>query len=82
MKYEKYTDIALNTAKVLGASYCDIRIILTNYESIVTRNGGIGNLDKTESIGFGVRVIVDGAWGFASSSILSKESIEATTKKP
>ena len=78
---KKYTDIALNTAKVLGADYCDIRIILTNNESIMTRNGGIGNLDKMESIGFGIRVIVDGAWGFASSSTLSKESIETTTKK-
>ncbi len=77
----KFTDLALNTAKILGASYCDIRIINVEYDNIDTRNGEIGSIDKTETMGYGIRIIIDGAWGFASSSLMTKEGIENTTRK-
>lgn len=71
--------IALDAARIEGASYADIRIILTKSESITLKNGVIGNMNKGEGLGIGVRVIVNGGWGFASSSELSKEKIEKTT---
>lgn len=72
-------NIAVDLARMKGASFADIRIIHTRQESITLRNGEIGDLNKGESLGFGVRVIVNGGWGFASSSDLSKEGIEETT---
>ncbi len=73
--------IALNSAKINGATYADIRIIIKDTEDIEVRNGEIATLDESESIGFGVRVIVNGCWGFAASSRIEKEGIEKTTKK-
>ncbi len=69
---------AIDTAKKRGASYADVRIIETKKEAIAVRNGALGQSDLIEDRGFGVRVIVNGAWGFASSPELSKGEIERT----
>lgn len=76
-----YTNKALNTAEANGASYADIRIIDITKENLMVRNGEIGKLQQTSSLGFGVRVIVDGAWGFAASGTVSKEEIEQVSKQ-
>ncbi len=73
--------IAINSAKINGATYADIRIIIKDTEDIEVRNGEIATLDESESIGFGVRVIVNGCWGFAASSRIEKEEVEKITKK-
>ncbi|MBI4713306.1 MAG: TldD/PmbA family protein [Planctomycetes bacterium] len=70
------TALALNTAASRGASYADIRIIRLDNENIQLRNGKIGAFDQNETFGFGVRVISDGAWGFASSSQVTASEIE------
>ncbi|RKY68617.1 MAG: TldD/PmbA family protein [Candidatus Latescibacterota bacterium] len=74
------TDIALNLAKLKGASYADIRIVRGKQESLEVKNGSPEQIKYSESLGFGVRVIVDGAWGFASSSRLEKDEIERVTQ--
>ncbi len=58
---------ALDLAKVQGASYADIRLVHTNQERFSVRSGVVDTLSSDESSGFGVRVLVDGCWGFASS---------------
>ena len=70
------TDLALDTATRLGASYADIRIIRTQYESVSAKNEKVSGIGKSEDEGFGVRVIVDGAWGYSSSSRVTKSEIE------
>ena len=65
------TDRALDTATALGASYADARVVRRLDESIAIKSGRVEGVASGESEGFGVRVIVDGAWGFASSHILS-----------
>jgi TldD protein len=60
----------------MGASYADIRIIKTQYESVSAKNEKISNIGRAEDEGFGVRVIANGAWGFASSSRVEKSEIE------
>jgi TldD protein len=72
------TDIALNTAKGHGASYADVRILQVTIEDLTVRNGELGDLRQDESIGLGVRVIVDGAWGFAAGPSLAKADIRKT----
>lgn len=70
---------ALDTAKMKGASYADIRFVETNQERLVVRNGVVETITKDESIGFGVRVLVNGSWGFASSPTLTPRNIDETT---
>jgi TldD protein len=61
------TDRALNTAQVLGASYADVRVVRRREESISIKTGKVEGVALGETEGFGVRVLVGGAWGFASS---------------
>jgi TldD protein len=73
------TDRALNVAEVNGATYADMRIVRRENQGIVVKNGKVEGLSQDESQGFGVRVILNGAWGFASSSLLSLEEVEQVT---
>jgi TldD protein len=72
----EYTDRALNAAEASGATYADVRIVRLTTQSIAVKNGIVQGLTQDESYGFGVRVIADGAWGFASSSEVTKEEID------
>ncbi|MGH2474934.1 MAG: TldD/PmbA family protein [Candidatus Limnocylindrales bacterium] len=58
---------ALDTATSRGAEYADVRIVRRRDESIAIKTGRVEGVASGESEGFGVRVLVDGAWGFASS---------------
>jgi TldD protein len=69
---------ALNAAHRKGASYADARIVSARSRALSTKNGKIGSASDAESLGMGVRVIVDGAWGFAASDDLRQSSVEAT----
>src|SRR5919106_171037 len=68
-------DAALASAKKAGASYADVRINRYRNQFIFTRDRRVQNIVNTEDYGFGVRVIVDGTWGFASSSLVTKDEI-------
>jgi TldD protein len=78
---KKMADIALNTAKSMGASYCDVRIGRYLNEFITCREKRVDNIVNTESAGIGIRVIVNGTWGFASSSNMTPDSIAKTAKQ-
>ncbi len=53
------------------AQYADVRLVETSQQRFVVRNGVVDTLAMDESLGIGIRVLVDGAWGFASSNLLS-----------
>jgi TldD protein len=76
---KELTARALNLAQVLGASYADVRIVNRRTQNINVKNGVVEGLADNESQGFGVRVIVDGAWGFASSALLNAAEVERVT---
>jgi TldD protein len=69
------TDRALDTAATLGATYADVRIVRRREESIAVKTGRVEGVAMGETEGLGLRVLVDGAWGFASSDRL--EAAEA-----
>jgi TldD protein len=69
---------ALDTAKTRGATYADVRVLDARYRNLSTKNGKIGTLSESESLGLGIRVIAEGAWGFASTDQMTRERIEAT----
>ncbi|MCX6099473.1 MAG: TldD/PmbA family protein, partial [Candidatus Bipolaricaulota bacterium] len=70
------TDRALDVARAKGATYADIRIVRRETQNIEMKNGVVENLSLADVYGFGVRVIAEGAWGFASSSRLEKSEID------
>lgn len=73
---KELTDRALETARGRGASYADIRIVRREEQNITVKNGVVAALSQEVSQGFGVRVIAEGAWGFAASSLLTAEEID------
>ena len=73
------TDRALNLAQVQGATYADMRIVRRETQTITVKNGIVQGLSLDSTQGFGVRVIADGAWGFASSHLLSLVEVDRVT---
>ena len=74
-------DWALDVANHLGASYADVRLADDRHRGLSTKNGKVGSASVAESLGFGVRVIADGAWGFAASDDLTRAAVEATAAR-
>jgi TldD protein len=72
---------ALNTTALRGATYADVRIVDDRGRALSTKNGKIGIASVSQSLGFSVRVIVDGAWGFASSADLGREAVDGTAAR-
>ena len=70
---------ALDLSEVQGASYADIRIVRTSQERISVRSGVVDTLSFDESLGFGVRVLVNGCWGFASSHDITSKEVDRVT---
>jgi TldD protein len=68
-------DTALNAATKAGASYCDVRIGRYLNQFVTTRDLNVENVVNTESAGVGVRVICNGAYGFAATSDMSPDGI-------
>jgi TldD protein len=58
----------LAAAKKAGATYADLRIVRRRTERVSTREDHVVDVGADESYGLGVRVIAQGAWGFAASS--------------
>ena len=78
---QEIAEWALSTAALRGASYADTRIGDERSRALATKNGKIASASDAESQGIGVRVIAEGAWGFAASDNLSREAVEATAAK-
>jgi TldD protein len=72
---------ALDAAASRGASYADARMASDRSRALTTKNGKVGSASDSESFGIGVRVIADGAWGFAASGDLSRAAVEATAAR-
>jgi TldD protein len=72
---------ALDIANQRGATYADVRVVDDRSRTLATKNGKIGNASDSRSQGFNVRVLVDGAWGFASSAELERAAVEATAAR-
>jgi TldD protein len=72
---------ALKGAQRKGASYADVRISQILNENLSVRNGEPESVNLTLTKGFGVRVIIDGGWGFAGSIDMNKEEIAKIVDK-
>jgi TldD protein len=65
----------IDRAVQLGAKYVDSRYQDVRQTLIVAENGSLRTYESDRSTGIGIRVLVDGAWGIASSSIMNKTTL-------
>lgn len=77
---KRLADAAMSAATAAGASYCDVRIGRYMRQFVVTREANVQGVTNTESSGVGIRVIADGAWGFAATNNMSPESVAASAR--
>jgi len=67
---------ALDTAAAAGARYADCRVVNRSVQELTVKNGEVALVELNEDTGAGVRVIVDGAWGFAGIDRLDAAGID------
>jgi len=72
--------LALDAARSAGASYADVRVSRTRSQSVSTREDRVTGVSDNDTMGFGVRVLVAGAWGFAASRDLTREEVQRVAR--
>jgi TldD protein len=70
---------AVEAARRAGADYADARFVHEDSESITVRNQEMEGIDRASSKGVGVRVLVDGYWGFAATARTEDAEIARTS---
>ena len=78
---KRLADAALQAATGSGASYCDVRIGRYLRQFVMTREDKVQNVVNTESTGVGVRVIANGAWGFAATNTLTDDGVAEAARQ-
>jgi len=73
LPYRSLGDVALARAAELGATHADFRFERVRYQYLAARDGVLQTASDAEDVGFAVRVIHRGAWGFASGVVLTAE---------
>jgi TldD protein len=67
---------ALARARKDGATYADVRIVRRRAESLTVREDKLTDVSAGDDYGIGIRVIAQGAWGFAATPRLAVEPVE------
>ena len=78
---DRLADAALSRAKQRGATYADFRLERLRGHTIVARDRELETSVEHESIGFSVRVIYKGAWGFAAGIDLTSDAASAVAAR-
>ncbi|HHY11389.1 MAG TPA: TldD/PmbA family protein [Firmicutes bacterium] len=72
---------ALGMAQKLGAEYADVRYVSITQEPVSLESDGASNVSVSRSSGIGLRVLVDGAWGFASTPYTGSRSLSKLSEE-
>ena len=72
--YKSVTTRAVDAATRAGAQYADVRVTYTRGRYFTT-------LTEREELAIGVRAIVNGFWGFASSPYLGNDSVDRVARE-
>ncbi|MEM7697583.1 MAG: TldD/PmbA family protein [Verrucomicrobiota bacterium] len=78
-RFPKLAEVALNRATALGASFADFHIMQTDSESLYVREEMVQGVSANSKLGCSVRVLVDGAWGFAATEELTEDALRRVT---
>ena len=73
LPYRKLADAALSRARDFNVSHADFRFERVRYQNLSVRDGVLQDASDQEDLGFAVRVIHHGAWGFASGVVLTSD---------
>jgi TldD protein len=74
LPHRRLAEAALARAQDFHVSHADFRFERVRNQHIRVRDGRLQGASDTEDVGFAVRVILDGAWGFASGVVLTPEA--------
>ena len=69
---------AIERARTAGATYADARLVTEETETLAVKNREMEGVDRSLSQGLGVRVLVDGYWGFAATARTTDREIDRT----
>jgi TldD protein len=78
---DRLADAALGVAKQRGATYADFRVERLRTHVIVAREQELQTSMEGETVGFSVRVVAKGAWGFAAGIDLNADAVAAVAKR-
>lgn len=81
MTREEIGKEVLNAFEFLKVTYGDVRVIHALHEHIATKDGTVEAVESNDTLGFGIRVIKNGRWGFAASNDLTKDGIYGAVRK-
>lgn len=79
-RFPSLAEAALGKATELGASFADFHIMQTDSESLFVREEMVQGVSAGSSLGCSVRVLVNGAWGFAAGNSLSESEVLQLTE--
>lgn len=71
----------MGLAQKLGAEYADARYVVTTHQPVSVASDGAPQTSVYRSAGLGLRVLVDGAWGFCATPYLDPRSLEKTAEE-
>ena len=80
LPYRRMADAALARAHDFHVTHADFRFERVRYQDIRVRDGRLQGADDTVDLGYSVRVIFNGAWGFAAGVVLSREAAVKVTE--
>lgn len=71
---------ALERARQAGARYAEARSERNVTEAVRVRNAAVDRISNDGDTGWGIHVLVEGGWGFASTSSVAPDDIAATAQ--
>ncbi len=77
----RLADAALQRARDFGVSHADFRLERLRGQRLGLRDAELEGVHDTDEVGFGVRVILDGTWGFASGVDLTAQEVVRVTEE-
>lgn len=73
-RFPAMADTVLGAATALGASFADFHVMQTESESVSAREAMVRDIDANATLGCSVRVLLNGAWGFAAAPDVSESA--------
>jgi TldD protein len=78
---KKLVNDILNKTKAMGVTFADVRFTSTDQETVFFEKGNLKHYGRSmDSEAIGVKVLIDGCWGFAGTNILNMTEIDKTIK--
>jgi len=78
---DKVVETALEIARLEGAEEADIRIEEIKRESVSCQDDRVEGITESTTIGYGIRVLLNGSWGFSASNRFERDEIERVAKQ-